>query len=276
MPDLIDEVSKLKNLARIQRKRGRHDKAVLTLQRAMDRLKPELDKTRAAAGLDDPAKVAAGRVDPADDWEIRIAAELADFYGILGGTLREQENYVDAAAAYDAGYTFESSKRYGFVNSYNALNRLTVRILLRKESLTEAEAFEPLSDSEAPYSLLDPDTLHSLLDAEAPEQEKKVEFVDVPDELDTLRKEIARQVAGVRSGDLWAAGDLWFVSLLVGDAEKATDAWQHFLSLSPPSYAYSTYLKVIEEIAKLDTPRKPLLDGATKLLKEKLGLSDDG
>lgn len=250
MPDLIDEVSKLKNRARIQRKRGGHDKAALTLQRAIDRLKPELEKARAAAGLDDPAKVAAGRVDSADDWEIRIAAELADFYGTLGGTQREQGYLLDAAKAYDAGFKVEADQRYGFVNSYNELNRLIVRILLNKDSLSDPEAFR---------------------------QEERLDFENVPQSLSDLRKEIARQVAGVRSDDIWAAGDLWFVSLLVGDEEKTTtEAWEDFVKLSPEPYAYDAYLSTIGKIAKLDTPRQQALGNAQALLKTQQGAAGIG
>src|SRR5437763_912232 len=60
--------------------------------------------------------------------------ELAELYGMLGGTLREQGNLVDAIAAYDTGSGYEPPD-----NTYNELNRLVTRILLQPGSLAGSE-----------------------------------------------------------------------------------------------------------------------------------------
>ncbi|HEY5705913.1 MAG TPA: hypothetical protein VIS96_10100 [Terrimicrobiaceae bacterium] len=226
MEDNID-IAPLKKLAQTQRQRGQHNAAAGILQEGIDRLEGALTKVVSAS-------------EPADSQEIGIAAELADLYGILGGIRREQGELLSAAAAYDAGFRYESSPRYRLVNSYNALNRVVTRLLL------------------TPGSLSDPDTLRA---------KEGIEFVDVRQSLRELQAELRRQVNGVRSKDFWAAGDLALTCALNGDDQEATDAFQKFTADLPPPAAYDAYSHLIGALAQLDTPRKGSL-GKVKALFE--------
>jgi glutaredoxin-related protein len=236
MVEIIESARNLKQLVRTQRKQGEHDAAAKTLQQGIDRLEGAF--TRSPGELD---KLGAAS-EPRDDWESAIAAELADLYGMLGGTLRERGDLVAAAAAYDTGFRYESNPRYRLVSSYNALNRLLTRIFF------------------CPNSLNDPESLR---------KEKKLEFVDVRQSLIELQTQLKSQVNGVRSNDFWAAGDLALTSALNGDEQGVREALEQFASASPPPSAYSAYRDSIDSLAQLDTPRKETLIKAKAWLEKR-------
>ena len=193
----------LKKLAQSQRKRGEFEDAVKTLQQAI----------------------------------VRAGVELADLHGILGGTRKDQGDLVSAAAEYDEGFRIES--HYGIASSYNALNRLILRIML------------------VPGSLTDPDRLR---------KEERLEFVNVRNELLQLQAQLERQIEEERASDFWAAGDLLVSAALNGDIEMATVAVQRFVACSPPKFAYSSYHKTIASLAQLDTPSRDYLEKVDALL----------
>ncbi len=164
--------------------------------------------------------------------------ELADLYGILGGTRREQGDLVGAAEAYDGG--FEIDTRFETPSSYNAINRVITRVLLAPESLT------------------DPDVLRG--------QERLV-FVDVRGELAKLENELQRNIGESRSNDYWAAADLATVAALNGHLKEAIDAVDRFASCSPPAAAYETFKRSLFALAQLDTPRKKTLESVLEHLE---------
>lgn len=204
--------------ARVARTHADHAAAAAHLREAIERLETaiaECRDERASAGADESA----------------LAAELADLYGMLGGTLREADRLVDAALAYDAGYRVEADPRYGFADTYNALNRLTTRVLADPPALSEARSLPGAAG----------------------------EPVDVSHELGLLRARLAGEVVGPRASDAWAAGDFALVAALLGDAEAAADAAAHYERLDPAPRARRGYRDVVARLAALDTPRRDLL-----------------
>jgi tetratricopeptide (TPR) repeat protein len=157
-------------------------------------------------------------------------AEVADLYGVLGGTRREQGDFAAAAKAYDAGYRIETDPTLGGATSYNELNRLIVRVQLAPESLEHMVS--PSDD---------------------------LELVDVPRSLAHLQQRLRQQINHERRDDFWAAGDLAVTSALLGDASGAHEALDRFKAGSPPTSARAAYAKTLALLAQLDTARRPLL-----------------
>ena len=220
MAEAVEEAQRLATTARAHRDAGDPASAARVLEQGIDAL---------AAALTEKEGVG----NAVGSEEAAIAVHLADLYGMLGGTLREEGNYVAAAAAYDRGFRLESDPRYAMQSTYNALNRLTTRILL------------------CPACLADPDLLRT---------ERDLEFVDVRHALADLSAQLHRQVSGARVGDFWAAGDLSVTCALNGDEQGMNHGLEKFIRLSPPPAAYNGYRHSIEALARLDTPRKaPLL-----------------
>ncbi len=168
--------------------------------------------------------------------------ELADLHGILGGTRKRQGDLAAATAAYDAGFGLDS--QYQVLSSYNELNRLVTRVLL------------------CPGALSDPDLLR---------EEETVGFVDLCLELSQLEKKLQRHLAGVRSNDYWAAGDLAIAAALNGHITTAIEAIERFASCSPPppDAAYVAYIQTLGELEQLDTPCKEALLSVKTLLQKK-------
>lgn len=157
-------------------------------------------------------------------------AEVADLYGMLGGTRREQGDLVAAALGYDAGARIESDPPVGGATSYNELNRLIVRIQLAPDSLVRTVA-----------------------------PSRGLEAVDVPESLTRLEQRLRHQIDHERKDDCWAAGDLAVTSALLGDASGAYEALDRFKACSPPTSARAAYAATLGMLAQIDTARRPLL-----------------
>jgi len=244
MATFVDEIKSLKDLAQRQSDQGQYEIAAKTIRDGIDVLEAALTRQE---GHGDSGRASA----PCDTEENRIATELADLYGMLGGARRKQDNLAGAIAAYDQGFQYESNRRYGILNTYNALNRLVTRILM------------------CPSSLSDPDALRSV---------NELEFVDVPRTLIDLRTELKQEVDGVRSNDFWAAADLAFTCALSGDGQGALDALQRFelCSPPPPASAYGAYIYWMDSVAQLDTPRKEVLNRVKALFEKSLSKRNAG
>lgn len=245
MAEIIEEVRRLKASARSESERGQYEAAARILHGAIEALEAELARAEGGGGGDARSPA------PADTEEARLAAELADLYGMLGGARRKLGDLVRAAAAYDRGFRYESGPRYGIVNTYNTLNRLVTRILMRPDSLS------------------DPDVLRGV---------NELEFVDVPAALAELRSDLEREVAGVRVNDFWAAGDLAFACALNGDEQDALRAVRGFASCSPPppTSAYAAYAGWIGAVAELDTPRKEVLRKVKQSFEDGINMAPGG
>lgn len=152
------------------------------------------------------------------------AGELADVLGQIGGALREKDDLVEAAAAYDAGFGYEV--RYALPNTYNALNRIVTRIFL------------------CPDALANPDALR---------HHDELPWID-------LRAETVRLhgVLSVRDdGDQWTVGDLALTAALSGI--DLGDALERLANEVGPAVR-GEYLPIVERLAGLDTPRRTDLE----------------
>jgi len=181
--------------------------------------------------LDDAAKTLTEAIAATHD-----SAQLAELYGMLGGTRRDQKDLVAAASAYDTGFRHEA----GSSSTYNALNRLVTRVLLDPASLSSSDALRRFG----------------ALDA-----------VDVAESLAALEPTLRRDVDGPRRDDYWAAGDLALIAALNGNAVEARRALDHLDSLTPPAFVYEKYRETFAEVAGLGTPRKAMLSE----LRDRLG-----
>ena len=167
--------------------------------------------------------------------------ELADLYGMLGGTRRDQGNLVAAAAAYDTGATYESGQE----STYNALNRLVTRIALDPDSLADA----PQAVSSHPT----------------------LEAVDVPQGLADLQAKLIQNRRSGDDDDFWIAGDLALTAALNGDVEVEAEALERFHTLSPPAFAYTKYAETFALLAALDTHRQEALRSAQRWMESRAG-----
>lgn len=235
MSETIDGIENLKALARKQSAQGQYEIEAKTLHDCIEILEAALAKVESHGEI--------ALREPADKEETLIAAQLADLYGMLGGARRKQGDLMRSLAAYDQGFWYESNPRYRIVNTYNALNRLVIRILMYPGSLTDSEALRDV---------------------------KGLEFVDVPRTLNELQTELKQEVEGARSGDFWAYGDLAFTCALKGDEPGVLDALQRFEACSPPQFAYSAYISGIGSVAELDTPRKEFLNWVKALFENRM------
>lgn len=184
--------------------------AAETLQEAIDYLR----------GLGDPDPHARPA---ASESEVEIAAQLADCWGMLGGVYRAEGKLPLAREAYDAGAVYESSRRFGILNTYNQVNRLIVRIMERPELLSPAAP--PVTD--LPGTPAAP--MHQLLHQ--------------------TTEEIERQLREGRMDRPWALADLVMVRLLGGQegVDQALAALDE--SSANDFFPYESTLRVIRELA---------------------------
>ncbi len=179
MDDLFASVNDLQARAKTQRKDGNLDTAIELLEQAAGSLESsysECDRQAAPTEL-----------------ERRLAAELAETYGLLGGAHRQRDDLANAVAAYGKGRVFEASDRYGLGSTYASLNWVVTSVLA------------------------DP----SSLDREC----------DITTELQRLRGALAEHEARLETFDPWTEGDLALANVLGGaDGEEA---WATFLKMAP-------------------------------------------
>lgn len=157
--------------------------------------------------------------------------ELAELWGMLGGTRREQGNLAEAVAAYDTGAGYESN-----AHTYNEVNRLVTRVLAEPRSLTDRSA-----------------------------SGEGIPAMDVARALAAVQTRLRRtgdDGAGDDApvDDLWSLGDLALTSALLGDAGTVDDAVQRWLAVDAPPAVVSRYRDTVAALADLDTPRKALLE----------------
>src|SRR5262249_58065661 len=142
MPTSIGRIRELKTGAKNQRDRGvkGYPRALSILKEATAIAQAELDQSTVA------------------EHRSQLASELSDCYGLVGGVERrwaeeckgdESVPHLKASIrAYDDGFKFESNPEYGIVDSYNRLNRLLVRLVLRPHALDAVDAV--VLDSDIP------------------------------------------------------------------------------------------------------------------------------
>jgi hypothetical protein len=173
----------------------------------------------------------------------RMEAELADLYGLVGGTQRrwglesqgpDRDSHLAASVrAYDEGFRYEQTLKAKDASSYNRINRLVGRVLLDPSVLQAAET--------------------------APAE------VDMTHELGEAEEILTGQIASGRQGDPWAYCDLATVRLLRGTPD-ALATLQKLFDLRPLTLVYESTLDTLEPLAQAAADIRPdLAAGVTQL-----------
>ena len=220
MTDLLGAVRDLKTRAKNRRDDGLFEEGVGVVNEAIELLDGEFGSATS------------------DAWRTRLASELADCHGLIGGLQRRWGLASDAAderadhlrasvAAYEKGDAeYEREEKFGVVNSYNLVNRLVSRLLL-----------EPA--------------------------------VDLSAEMTEAKGIVEGQLLQKRRGDVWALADQALLRLLLGEADH-TSAWAPFRDKSPPDFAYESVLDTLELLAQVALAVKSELESSIALLEEDL------
>jgi hypothetical protein len=179
----------------------------------------------------------------------QFTKELADCYGMKGGVERrwgmeagesERSNHLaSSCSAYDNGYRYEWDPQYGTPATYNLVNRLTGRLLI-KPDLGSTDAIVDLGNGLAP--------------------------INVKLELSEAIKLIDAQLAN--KGNFWSEVDLALLKVLSGAADPST-AYAAFFALSPPSYAFASALDGLRPLVAAKVPTAQSLELAIELLTSK-------
>jgi hypothetical protein len=175
----------------------------------------------------------------------QMDAELADLYGLVGGTQRrwglksqgpDRESHLTASvSAYDEGFRYEQRLYARDASTYNRFNRLAGRVLL------------------------DPTVLHGA--------EPGAAEVDVNHELGKAEEILTGQIDFGRHGDPWAYCDLLTVRLLRGTPD-ALATLQKLLDLRPPprKFVLESALETLNPLAEVAADLRPDLAAAVTQL----------
>ena len=234
MSDVIERINDLKTQAKNRRDMRRWPRAASLLREAISLGTEEFGNARELP-----------------EWRTRIAAELADCWGILGGIERRWaleladdlplrlEHLGHSIAAYDEGYRYELMEP-SRQSTYNRLNRLIVRLLRDPQIL-------------APVRDVTPDIGKS---------------VDVRLELETL----ADEISGRGIDNPWSALDMALLNILLARQDAAT-AYAPFERMGAPDFACQSALDVVAPLAELDLPVGPELRCAEQRLRRAKGVT---
>jgi hypothetical protein len=224
MTDVLQEVKRLRASAKSLRDAAVLDGDVITLKDA----RAELEK---AVELLRPVVPVRGSQWPDADKEYGL--RLYQCLGSLGGTWRDgaelalddgakNECWHQSVKYYDEGHAIESGTHdryadFGFVDSYNLLQRLVVRVL------------------RAPRCLDNPSTElgHGL---------------NVPQELATAERIVNEQLEGPRRNDAWAMADLALLLILRGHTRE--QAWRKFAESNRSNEAYESNHRAFAALVK--------------------------
>lgn len=235
MQSQVERIRELKTEAK-----NRRDRGLRGYERAVRMLKEAIGI--AEAGLEESALAE----------HTQLATEITDCYGLIGGIERRwasdtvgaerDEHLLQSIAAYDRGFEQESDARYGIANSYNRLNRLLSRLLLKPMSLEGGVTnFGP-----------------------------EVTALDVNKELVATAELIREQLIGTRRGDFWAMADLALIHVVLGHADPAA-AYAEFNAMSPPDFAYKSALAGLQPLAEVPLKTAGSIKKAIGALESRLG-----
>jgi hypothetical protein len=174
----------------------------------------------------------------------RMDAELADFYGLVGGTQRrwglqlqgsDRESHLAASVrAYDKGFVYEQDLNAKDATTYNRINRLIGRVLL------------------------DPIVLQV--------SETSAGDLNLTDELRKVEEILTGQLESGRQRDPWAFCDLATVRLLRGTPD-ALATLQRVFDLRPPKFVYESTLDTLKPLAQAAAAIRPDLAVAVTQLR---------
>lgn len=230
MNPLAKQILDLKTEAKNQRDRG-----LRGYPRARDRL-------QTAIGLAHESV----KVTTVTDSVRQLTKELADCYGMVGGVERrwgiegqdaERLTHLTLSCiAYDSGHVHEWDPNYGTPATYNLVNRLTGRLLIRAD-------------------LLDIDAEIDLGNGVKP--------LNVSRELARAAALIEAQLANKEN--FWTEADLALLRVLTRQAEPEV-AYVPFLALSPPAFAFGSALDGLRPLVEAKVATAPALGVAIELL----------
>jgi hypothetical protein len=223
LDEVLDEVLALKATAKSARDDEDWEGAISDLEEAIDLLR-------------DLVPVASTPVPS------RIASELADIYGMIGGIHKrwglpldgeERRHHLEASvAAYDEGFRYERDLELNEANTYNRVNRLVGRVLL------------------------DPSIL----------QEDGAATSEVAEELRRAEGILTEQVGAARQKDPWAYSDLGTIQLLRG-APDALPTLRKLDRLRPPAFVYDSALTTLQPLCEVASALRPDLAQAVAQLQ---------
>lgn len=228
MPTIFEQIVDLKTKAKNRRDLGRYERATAFANEAISLAKKDLTVPQLRS---------------------KIASELADCYGLLGGIERRWALESNASAehradhlrksvrAYDEAWGFESGD-YGVLSSYGMVNRLVSRILADPRALSSGHVTD-LGDGADPM-------------------EVRVWLDKARETLDNSKR-----------SDFWADADLALVKLLLGEGDPA-GTYAAFNEKSPPDYAYNSALDVLRPLSESGLPVQEALAEAVTLLEARL------
>lgn len=221
MVEKFDEVLALKASAKSARDDGDWEGAISNLEEAIDLLRsrtPDL-LTRLPS---------------------RLASELADTYGLMGGVQKRwgllldggdrQHHLQKSVDAYDQGFRYEEDLEPGDASTYNRVNRLVGRVLL------------------------DPHVLQGDRGAAIDDELRKTEEI------------LTEQLNSVRRKDPWGYSDLGTIRLLRGAAD-ALSAYNDLDRLRPPTFVYESALATLEPLSEAASDLRPDLIQAIAQLR---------
>jgi hypothetical protein len=220
MSDITQTIIELKTQAKNRRDLKRWDRAAALIMEAIGLAETEYNSTEAR------------------EWRVKMAIELADCWGILGGLERRralepasggaqrQEHLRRSIDAYDKGYEYEKEALGSGNSTYNQLNRLLVRLLACDGTVDLRAEFEKLRPKLAT---------------------------------------VAEQISSRPIDNVWSAADMALLNILLGRQDAAT-AYAPFERMQPPDFARQSALEMLIPLAKLDLPNAKALRDAERRL----------
>jgi hypothetical protein len=229
MSDVAQRIVELKTQAKNRRDLKRWDRAAALLMQAIGLAEEEYHSTKA------------------QEWRAKMASELADCWGILGGlerrwaldpasdTAQRLEHLQRSIEAHDKGYEYEKESLSSGTSTYNNLNRLLVRLLR------------------------DPELLATEMGAAGG-------TMNVREELE----KVAEQISQHPIDNVWTAADMALLNVLLG-RQDAASAYAAFERMAPPDFARQSVLDLLVPLAKLDLPSAAALRDAERRLGAQRG-----
>jgi hypothetical protein len=224
MHNFLDEVLSLKASGKSARDTGNWDRAISDLSAAADKLR---------AGIPETQVVVPGR----------LATELADVYGLMGGVEKRwglaltgearRQHLVASLTAYERGFSYERDLQPQ--ETYNRVNRLVGHVLLNPRIL---------------------------------EDESRV-IIDFFEELRKADSLLAEMVRSARQKDPWAYCDLGTVRLLRGTPD-ALVIFQDLDRLRPPTFVYDSTLATLLPLVEVAETLRPELTQAVAHLRRSI------
>jgi hypothetical protein len=184
----------------------------------------------------------------ANAWKT-LGSELADCYGLLGGVERRwamqerphsderRQHLRDSVDAYDRGFVYEDDPALALQTTYNAVNRLTGRLLL-----------DP--------GLLAPGALATGADGQR--------FALGP----TLES-VALKLEKLGRDDYWCQADLALIALLLQKKSVAA-VYASFDAKHPPDFAYESAIAGLTPLIEVGVSVAPQLEQAREHLQQRL------